>query len=156
MMVMLIIILLLVCVVVSGVIYFVSNKEEKIAEQPNSFQTSIITDENQKIEKVDPGYYTIEMELLASSSDGQSFRGKIGNAKNNQYPVFVTIVDEEQNEVLFTSGVIPIGSQIDSFVLGKKLDSGTHDVVLIYHQVSDEESMEEVSTVRVAYSLVVE
>lgn len=153
----LVIILLVIVIVLLGVIlafiFLSKNGKEKEGPANNNFTTSIITEEGQDVGSTDPGYFTIEMDLVGQSNDGINFSGNIGNAYENTYPVYVTIVLDDTGEEVFRSGVIPIGSKMDGYTISKELGFGDHSAVVVFHQVDENDNTKEISTVNVAYTL---
>lgn len=144
------------CVVIIVLIIVLLKRDNQQTEtiddsMSNTSITSVITEEGQVVEKVDPGYFTVEMQLLASSSNGKDFQGTISNALDNLYQVFVTIQLEDGTEV-YKSPLIPVGSKIDQFSLNQTLEPGEYETVLTFHNV-DDAGTNEISSVSVAYML---
>lgn len=141
---------LLLVVIAAIIIVFVVLKKDK--PKPNTTVSNIVLEEGQEVESVDPGYFTVQMQLLATSSDGENFVGTIANAVDNLYQVYVTIALEDTGEEIFRSELFPVGSQIDAFTINRKLDKGTYNCVLTFHNM-EEDGETEVSMVNVAYTL---
>lgn len=103
------------------------------------------------------GYYTVTMNPtwhFASGSEA-SYDAVVENVKKNTNDVYFDIVlAENEEEVLFSSPIIPLGGHLDRIKLDEALEAGTHDCVVIYHLVDEEQNT--ISTLRVALKIIVE
>lgn len=147
----LIVAFLLVVLAAIAIVFILLEKEKK-KPKPNTTISNIIVEDGQSIKSVDPGYFTIQMQMLATSSDGENFVGTIANASENLYQVYVTIILEDTEEEVFRSELFPVGSQIEAFTVNRKLEKGSYKCVLTFHNV-EEDGETEVSMVNVAYTL---
>ena len=75
------------------------------------------------------------------------------NAEANENPVYFDIARSDTDEMIYESPVIPVGDHLDDITLDKELPDGTHDCVMTYHLLDDEE--ETVSTVKVGVKIVI-
>ena len=131
-------IIILICIVIIavliGVIAFLLHKKE----EPK--RNVVVTEENaeevaaQMAEEdyTEPGYYTVNM--------------------NSVY--FDLFVAGDEEEPIYSSPVIPVGSFLENIALEKPLEKGTHDCVVVYHLVDDDQ--ETLSTLRVTVKVIVE
>jgi ABC-type Na+ efflux pump permease subunit len=90
------------------------------------------------LEEAKEGTMALEMQTEASSSNGTDFSCYIANAINNKYDMFVVIYNDETQEEIYRSGLIPVGSRIESFTSSKKFEPGTYVGTIVYNQVEDD------------------
>jgi heme/copper-type cytochrome/quinol oxidase subunit 2 len=95
---------------------------------------------NEMLEKAEDGTMALEMKTEAVSSDGTVFDCYIANAINNKYDMFVVIYLDETQEEVYRSGLIPLGSRIESFTTSRVVEPGTHVGTIVYNQVEDDHS----------------
>ena len=93
---------------------------------------------DEMLEEAKEGTMALEMQTEANSSDGTEFSCYIANAINNKYDMFVVIYLDDTQEEIYRSGLIPLGSRIESFTSSKKLEPGTHVATIVYNQVEDD------------------
>lgn len=106
---------------------------------------------------VEPGYYisNMTMEWHFPSGDAISPDARVDNVLGNTNPIYfdVFLADNEE-EPIFRSPVIPVGSFLEHIALDEVLDAGTYDCIVVYHLVDEEQNT--VSTLRVAIHIIVE
>lgn len=108
-------------------------------------------------ESVAPGYYTVTMNPTwhFASGDAVSEDAAVVNAESNTNDVYFDIVlAEDEEQVIYKSPVIPLGGRLEDIVLDEPLETGTHDCVVIYHLIDEEQNT--LSTLRVAITIIVE
>jgi hypothetical protein len=105
-----------------------------IATDPETLQDLY----NEMLEKAKEGTMALEMQTEAISSDGTEFSCYIANAINNEYDMFVVIYLDDTQEEIYRSGLIPLGSRLESFKSSKKLEPGTYVATIVYNQVEDD------------------
>lgn len=93
----------------------------------------------------------------AQSKDGENFTCVLGNPQGAQYDMYFDIyADDECTDQLYVSGLVPPGSQLESFKSNKTFPKGTtQDVTLVVTTVEDDHKTLHMQT-RVALTLVVE
>lgn len=133
-------------------------------EEPEKRSTLITEDNADEVlqemadrEYVEPGYYNVRMntEWHFNSGDAESEDAYVANSEMNTSDVYFDVVlAEDETQVLYESPIIPVGSSMNKVKLNKKLDAGTHDCILIYHLV--DENQETTSTLRVTLKIIVE
>lgn len=105
---------------------------------------------------VEPGYYTVSMstEWNFDKGDGISSDAVVHNLAENTNDVYFDVfLSEDESEAVYQSPVIPRGGYLENIALDKALEKGTHDCVIVYHLI--DENQETVSTLRVAFRIVV-
>lgn len=108
-------------------------------------------------ERVAPGYYTVRMnyEWHFSGRDAISKDAYVENLATNTNAVYLDLflVEDEENAI-YQSPVIPLGSSLQDISLDTPLESGTYDCVAVYHLVDDDQNT--LSTLRVTVTVVIE
>jgi len=90
-------------------------------------------------EKVEEGMINISMNTTPTFSDGTSAGNvMIVNEGVNNYPQVVEIVRNDNNETIYKSGAIPVGSKIETAKLAVDLPAGTYDCTALFYNVSPE------------------
>lgn len=151
--------LIVVIAVLLGVIAFLLKEDE-----PQK-RNVVVTPENaeevaaQMAEEdyTEPGYYTVNMatEWHFSKGDAVSEDARVDNIAGNTNPVYFDLfLAGEEEEPIYQSPVIPVGSFLEKITLDKPLDAGTYDCVMVYHLVDEEQ--ETISTLRVTVQVIVE
>ena len=155
-----IVILIVVILMLVGVIVFLLlRKPEK--ERRNVVVTPDNVEEVLKQmgeeEYVDPGYYTVTMnyDWHFSAGNAVSSDAYVENIVENTNDVYfdLFLASDEENAI-YKSPVIPVGSSLQDIALETALDAGTYDCVMVYHLVDDDQNT--VSTLRVTVTIVVE
>jgi len=166
-------ILIVLLVGVSALAATIAIKSKKAGSTPNiaettsdtgngfAYEASVITGADdaakaeEEIQKAAESYMTLEMKMSAYSSDGVHFDCYLGNSLENSYDMYLEIYLDETNELLYRSGLIPIGARIESFESSVKLDSGTHMTTIVFHQIEDDH-VTEYGNVAAAYEITVQ
>lgn len=95
--------------------------------------------ENELNSKVKEGEITISMNKYPVFKDGTSEGNLlIVNESKNLYPQVVQIYLSDTDELIYQSGLIPIGSRIDSASLDVDLDKGTYDCYVMFNNIDEE------------------
>lgn len=105
----------------------------------------------------DPGQYSMSMRFDWVFPDGSSpaTNAYVANVDSNTTDVYFDIVlVENEDEVIYESPILPVGSELTDVTLDKDLDPGVYDCVVIYHLV--DEAQNTLSTVRVTLGITVE
>ncbi len=91
-------------------------------------------------EKVAEGMFETHMNMEWSFPDGTSpsDNALMGNSVNNNYPFYFDVTLKETDEVVFTSGLIPVGKQIAEIVLDKDLEPGTYPASVGIHMQKED------------------
>ncbi|MCR5421879.1 MAG: hypothetical protein K6E98_12850 [Lachnospiraceae bacterium] len=105
---------------------------------------------------VPPGYYNSQMTTTwhFETGDAVSEDAYVANAAENNNDVYFDVVlEEDENQVIYKSPVIPRGGELDGIKLDTKLAAGTYPCVMIYSLVDGEQNT--VSTLRVGFTIIV-
>lgn len=98
-------------------------------------------------EKVSKGMFECKMTTAWTFDDGKSEspNAYVANVENNLYTLYFDVYEESTNELLYSSPMLPVGTELKNFKLDKELDAGEYNAVVMYTMV--DEDLEEVSTV---------
>lgn len=136
-----------------------TKQKEEPAQAPNSparaavLDRGIVDEENagdimdEMSEKVSKGMFECKMTTTWTFDDGKSEspNAYVANAENNIYTFYFDVYEESTNELLYSSPMLPVGTELKNFKLDKELSAGEYDAVVMYTMV--DENMEEVSNV---------
>lgn len=118
----------------------------------------VMTDEDELQKLVDEmnkneGEISLEYKNVATSQNGTDFDCYIVNSAKNKYDMYIGLyTDVEYTQELYLSKLMKPGSGIQNFHCEKKIEPGTHDVVLVYTFVeNDHETIH--SQTNVTYTL---
>lgn len=105
---------------------------------------------------VAPGNYEVVMNSTWYFENGKSASSNayVENADTNTHDVYFDVIRDDTQETIYESPVLPRGAYLDKIVLDKELEAGTHNCVLVYHLI--DENQNTVSTLRMAIVIVVE
>lgn len=79
------------------------------------------------------------------NADAESPNAYVANAEGNRNTIYFDVYDNTTDELLYSSPMIPVGSELTGIQLDKKLQAGEYDAVVMYTLVDEE--YQEVSTV---------
>ena len=116
------------------------------AEEPDGLpvinQANVREIQEQVRENVARGMLRTHMNMIWNFRDGASpsHNAVMGNSASNNFPFYFTITLGGTGEVIFTSGLLPLGTVIDNsdIVLGRVLPAGDYDAVVNVHMVDDD------------------
>lgn len=98
-------------------------------------------------EKVGKGMFECRMTTSWTFEDASSpsTDAYVANAESNLYALYFDVYRQPKDELLYSSPLLPVGTDIDGIKLDKKLPAGEYDAIVRYTLVDENE--EEVSTV---------
>ncbi|MCM1047768.1 MAG: hypothetical protein NC433_05010 [Clostridiales bacterium] len=154
-------VILIAALIVCIVILLTKQKEEPVQESGNTVSTSnpsvldrgFVDNDNvedimdEMTEKVSEGMFECKMTTAWTFDDGKSTapNAYVANVENNIYTLYFDVYEETTNELLYSSPMLPVGTEIKNFKLDKELPAGEYDAVVMYTMV--DENLEEVSSV---------
>lgn len=102
---------------------------------------------NEMGDKVAEGMYECKMTTSWVFEDGKSEspNAYVANVESNLHAVYFDVYDASTDELLYSSPILPIGTELKNIKLEKELQKGEYDAVVMYTLV--DEDNEEVSTV---------
>ncbi len=131
------------------------NEKRNVVVTPDNVEEIIAQMDDEEF--VDPGYYSASMntEWHFSKGDAVSEDAVVNNLAENTNDVYFDVfLETDEATPIYKSPVIPIGSSLTDIALDMPLEAGTHDCVMVYHLVDEEQNT--ISTLRVALKIVVE
>lgn len=98
-------------------------------------------------DKVADGMFECMMTTSWTFADGTSEapNAYVANAQSNKYTFYFDVILEDTGEVVYSSPLIPVGSEIKGITLDKDLDAGEYSMKVQYTMV--DENYQEVNTV---------
>lgn len=87
------------------------------------------------------GYFETYMNTTWTFADGTSETqdAVLGNSPNNTKPIRCEVLLEDTGEVVYKTGVLPVGAVLDPFKLDKDLDAGTYDAICQVYLLREQE-----------------
>jgi hypothetical protein len=108
-------------------------------------------------EFTDTGYYTVTMnnEWYFPTGKGVSTNAYVENSVENRNDVYFDLfLEEDEENPIYESPVIPLGASLTEIGLDTDLAQGTYPCVLVYHLI--DEGQNTLSTLRVGVTVVIE
>jgi len=141
----------IVCTAVVVAVFVMNNNNTVYVEVPMPVAaitggSGVITAENiaeiqqETAEQVERGMFRTHMNTTWVFPDGNSpsTNSVIGNSASNNYPFWFTLTLIETGDVLYTSGLIPLGSYMTGISLDIPLPAGEHEAVVSINMIDDE------------------
>lgn len=149
----------LVAALVTCIILLLAKQQEEPVQESQSAPRSTVLDRgfvdednagnimDEMSEKVGKGMFECKMTTAWTFDDGKSAspNAYVANVENNLYTLYFDVYEESTNELLYSSPMLPVGTELKNFKLDKELTAGEYDAVVMYTMV--DENLEEVSTV---------
>lgn len=132
--------IILVIIVAAIILYHILTK-------PDDTQGSLVIDAsnveavtNELAERVADGMFEVNMNTVWHFKDASepSYDAVLANLGSNNYAISFDVILADTEETVFTSTVIPIGSQIKEIKLDKDLDAGTYNAICKYHLLRED------------------
>lgn len=149
------IVLLLVIGVLGVVIYNLMNKPETAPKAERDISEGLIVDDNFNKKAAD-ARFTTDMNMIWTFPSGSavSTNAQIGNSSANLYECYFEVyLDDEEQTLLYSSPVLPVGKRLDQLKLNQVLPDGAYDAICTYHILDDEEPDRELGKVSFSVSL---
>ncbi len=91
--------------------------------------------------EVKEGYFETYMNTDWTFPDGTSktTNAVLGNSPNNKKPIRCEVMLEETDELVLSTGVIPVGAELPAFKLDADLDAGIYDAVCTVYLLDEAE-----------------
>ena len=139
--------------VLGVIIYKLLNKEEP----SRAVSEGLIVDDHYD-KKAAEARFTTDMNMIWAFPSGSavSSNAEIGNSSSNLYDCYFEVyLDDEEQTLLYSSPVLPVGKSLEQLKLNQVLPDGTYDAICTYHILDDEDPDRELGTVSFSVSLVV-
>ncbi len=91
--------------------------------------------------QVQEGYFETYMTTEWKFPDGvsEASDAMLGNSPNNTKPIRCELLLDETGEVLFESGVIPVGALVSPIQLERDLEAGTYETTCMIYLMNEKE-----------------
>ncbi len=98
--------------------------------------------------EVEEGMFECNMSMKWTFENGeaQSKDAYVANSSNNTHPIYFDLYLVDSGELIYSSPVIPVGSELTNFKLDKSIPAGTYDAKCAYSLLKDETSQEVLSS----------
>jgi hypothetical protein len=108
--------------------------------------------------EVEEGMFECCMSMTWTFKDGnsESKDAYVANSVNNSHPFYFDVCLEDSEEILYSSPILPVGTQLTDIKLDTSLPAGTYRAVCKYTLLKDEVSQEEISSAGFIISIVVQ
>lgn len=151
--------LVLVTALITCIVLLLTKQKEEPVQESQSVPRSTVLDRgfvdesnagdimDEMTEKVSKGMFECKMTTAWTFDDGKSAspNAYVANVENNLYTLYFDVYEESTNELLYSSPMLPVGTELKNFKLNKELAAGEYDAVVMYTMV--DENLEEVSSV---------
>lgn len=156
----LIIVLVAVLVVIIGVlgivVYNLVNKPDDGIRQDRRISEGLAVGHEETNQKASEARFTTDMNMVWTFPSGSTISDNaiIGNSASNLYECYFEVyLDDEEQTLLYSSPVLPVGTRLDQLELDQALPDGDYDAICTFHLLDDEDQEKELSTVSFAVSL---
>ena len=97
-------------------------------------------------DQVEEGMFECKMTTTWTFEDAASAspNSYVANVESNRHAIYFDVYEEQTEELLYSSPILPVGSEIKDIKLNKELPVGDYNAVVMYTLVN--EDYEEVST----------
>lgn len=158
--VMSIVILLLICLVVFLIVQKQESKPKDSASgdfriiQTTQPSKPMIVDENnaddimESLQKdsVDTMFNCrMSYQWTFDNGSAESKNAYVANTDYNHYPIYFEVLLDDTQEIVYTSSIIPVGSEVNGLTLDKDLAAGNYPATVNYHLINNDN--QEVSSV---------
>lgn len=106
-------------------------------------------------DKVAEGMFECSMTTTWNFEDGASVspNAYVANVESNRHTIYFDVVEDATGEILYSSPLIPVGSELRDIKLEKELPAGTHEATVMYTLV--DENDEEISSAGVRITILI-
>lgn len=151
-----IIVMLIIITSLGVVIYTLLQKPKEQKTTVNrAVSEGLVVDDNID-RKASEARFTTDMNMIWTFPSGSavSNNAQIGNSASNIYECYFEVyLDDEEQTLLYSSPVLPVGKRLEELKLEQVLPDGTYDAICTYHILDDEDPEKELGTVSFAVSL---
>lgn len=132
-----IIICILLVIIIAIVIFLIMRRPGRVMTEANYKQISEEMDD-----QVQEGYFETYMNTEWTFPDGtsESANAILGNSPNNKKPIRCEVFLADTGEVIYSTDVLPTGTELPPFKLDVALEAGTYDAVCMIYLLNEEEN----------------
>ena len=119
-----------------------------------SVAESLFEEENQ--ERIPVTHFMTDMTTIWHFPDGKSAStdAYVGNSELNSTAIYFDVARKDNSEIIYSSPVLPLDTELDEITLNTDLDTGSYPCVLTYYLIDDEQKP--ISKVNVAVEVIIE
>ncbi len=142
--------------VLGVVIYQLMNKPEEAPTQDRRISEGLAVGNEASDSKASDARFTTDMNMVWTFPSGSpiSNNAVIGNSASNVYECYFEVyLNDEEQTLLYSSPVLPVGTRLDQLELDQALPDGDYEATCTFHLLDDEDPEKELSTVSFAVSL---
>ena len=137
-------VVVLLLAIIGCLVFLLLRKEGKAPEETGGY---VIDEENyQQIKEdmeaaVQEGYFETYMNTEWTFRDGTSETedAVLGNSPNNTKPIRCEVVLDDTGEVVYKTGVLPVGAVLEPFKLDQDLDAGNYAATCMVYLLDEAE-----------------
>ena len=142
-----------------------ANRDPVVQTREEANSSRIILDEesaqsviDQMREEVEEGMFECSMSTDWSFKDGnaESKDAYVANSKNNRHPFYFDVVLKDSEELIYSSPLLPVGSELTNFKLSTALPAGKYKALCKYTLVQDEQNQEPISAANFVVNITIE
>lgn len=157
--ILIVVLIIVVVALIAVVVYFFRNPRTESVPQTTAPREVLITPENvsQKVAQLQTrnsdASYTTSMSIDWNFKDGASAStdAYVENDVSNSRSVYFDVLLSPDNDTIYSSPIIPVGSMLKDIRLDRELQKGDYKAIVVYHLVDDDNK--DISTVSVAINL---
>jgi Na+-transporting methylmalonyl-CoA/oxaloacetate decarboxylase gamma subunit len=143
-----------------------TNKAGEKAEEPKEEPRKVITPDTAEevVEEIlseeplsnVPSSYTVTQNgtWTFENGDAETKDAYVANDIENETPIYFDLIVDETEEIIYSSPVLELGAELDSFKLDKHLEKGTYNCTVLYHLIDEDQNT--LTTTRIGVTVVVE
>lgn len=149
------ILLLLTVIVGLGITIFMLLHKPEEPKPERTVSEGLVVDGNID-QKASEARFTTDMNMIWTFPSGSAVSNNavIGNSASNQYECYFEIyLNDENQTLLYSSPVLPVGQRLEELKLDQVLPDGSYDAICTYHILDDEDPDIELGTVSFTVSL---
>lgn len=149
-------VLVVVIGVLGGIIFQLMNKPEETTRQDRRISEGLAVGNEESNSKASDARFTTDMNMVWTFPSGSPISNNaiIGNSPSNLYECYFEVyLNDEEQTLLYSSPVLPVGTRLDQLELDQALPDGDYEATCTFHLLDDEDPEKELSTVSFAVSL---
>jgi hypothetical protein len=92
-------------------------------------------------ERIERGMFETHMTTVWTFDNGgaPSFDAVMGNSPNNRYPFWFTVTLQGTDEPVYTSGLMPVGTELTEIILDRHLPAGDYSAIVAINMIDDDD-----------------
>lgn len=150
------IVLIAIIGVLGAVIYRLAKQKPEEMQNPERIVSEGLVIDGNVNKKASEARFTTDMNMIWTFPSGSdtSNNAEIGNSISNLYECYFEVyLEDEEQTLLYSSPVLPVGKRIEKLKLNQALPDGSYDAICTYHILDDEDPEVELGTVSFAVTI---